>query len=531
MRSKAELNRLRASDSLVSAGDDLGTAYEKLTPILLRALGALARNGFALPPTDALDFIHDFFIDVWPTVSSHFDPNKGSLENYVYVAFVHFARPRIVRLKRLQNALVDPMLLETVEIPHRARPDIGFWLDYKNWTDAIASLPGRDRQLLSAYLHEGGGSERYLAKKTGLSRYAIREELICILGRLTALFGRPPDVGHDDWKVAEAIWLDGRSIHETATLLATTIEAVRRAKARNARVIVEALRRFESKDGKVDVGSAQASKGETMNPESLLHKVLMSPGDTTLLREVRERSVEVLAALDRQDLVLPARPEPVDALWIAEVYEALAGSAAVPASAETIALERELFSASEADLASIGTAFKETLLPDLPIELTKFGTWFKSVERPPEEVVSELTAYPDVIAAFPNSAELILYGIRPSTFFFATEAVSALLDRLIRSGVQQPVAGFTLRMGTPLVVRTRDEEFVVRVEDDIEKMADCSSEAAGALLPWLLKAAEYKPFLFSGFETEPRSNGVSLKQSPEKFVSLQRRWGVAYAID
>lgn len=75
--------------------------------MLLRALGALARSGFVVPPSEALDLIHDFFVDGWPSVRTNYNRKKGPLPNYVYVSFVHYARPRIVKLNRLRSALID----------------------------------------------------------------------------------------------------------------------------------------------------------------------------------------------------------------------------------------------------------------------------------------------------------------------------------------------------------------------------------------------------------------------------------------
>src|SRR5882724_6541181 len=85
---------------------ELGQAYGHLTPIFFGALGRLARQGFVVSPADSMDLIHDFFVDAWPALNDHFDPNKGSFDGYAYGAFVRFARPRIIRLQRWQHSLV-----------------------------------------------------------------------------------------------------------------------------------------------------------------------------------------------------------------------------------------------------------------------------------------------------------------------------------------------------------------------------------------------------------------------------------------
>src|SRR5712692_2466029 len=145
---------------------DLDVAYRQYTPVLFRALGALARNGFAVPPSEALDLIHDFFVDGWPSVRTHYNEKKGPLPNYVYVSFVHYARPRIVKLNRLRSALIDPQTLEEFEAPPQNVP---MKLQLEQWTEAIRRLPEREREFLQQYLYGSQGSERKLAEATGFS--------------------------------------------------------------------------------------------------------------------------------------------------------------------------------------------------------------------------------------------------------------------------------------------------------------------------------------------------------------------------
>lgn len=502
--------------------NDLGVAYRQYTPLLLRALGALARSGFVVPPSEALDLIHDFFVDGWPSVRTHYNQKKGPLPNYVYVSFVHYARPRIVKLNRFRSALVDPETLEKFEAPLE---DSHGKLELQQWTEAIHRLPERERQFLQEYLHGSRGSERKLATSTGLSRYAVREQLVRVIAKVIAGFGQP--AGGADWRVAEAIWLEDRTIDETAALLGLTTEAVRRARARNVEKIVEALRRFESKRG----GSVMASTaGETapIAVETLLYRALTNPGNEALLAELRARSSEIVDYLDAHDFVLPGTAvESVGELWIAEVYEAIAGGSAGPAAFETEPFIRELFQASQADLASIGVAFKETLLPDLPLALVRFEDCFAQVPRATDEEYSNLLKQPDVMAAFPNSAELAVYGMTPSMFYFATEAISGLLDRLIRSAMHEPL--FVLTQNTPLEVRTEEGLVQMRLEDEVEKVTECSPERATAMLAWLLRAAEYKPALFSGFEAEFSNGRLRLRHSRERFGNLYQRWNMAFA--
>jgi DNA-directed RNA polymerase specialized sigma24 family protein len=504
---------------------DLGADYRQYTPILFRALAALAKNGFAVPPSEALDLIHDFFLDGWPSVRAHYNPKKGPLPNYVYVAFVHYARPRIVKLNRLRSALLDPDVMEQLEAP-AANTDSS--MELEKWTGAILRLPEREREVLQQYLHGSAGSERRLAQAMGLSRYAVREELIRILGKLIAAFGRPPGGGYADWRVAEAIWLNDRTVREAAALLDMTPQAVKGAKARNIAMIVEALRRFESKRGGSVMASAVGGGRAPITPENLLYQALTNPGNEALLAELRARAGEIVSYLDTHDFVLPQAPaETAGELWIAEVYEAIASASGAPGTAETEQFAQELFRASERDLASIGLAFKETLLPDLPVQLIRFENWFGCVAQATPEEIKRLSEQADVKTAFPISAQLIVYGTTPSMFYYASEAVSGLLDRLVRSNMQEPP--FTLSAGTPLEVRTEEGVVQLPLEDEIDKVTECGPERAAALFAWLLRAAEYKPALFSGFEAEFSSGRLMLRPSRERYPNLYQRWNVAFA--
>ena len=243
-------------------------------------------------------------------------------------------------------------------------------LELQQWTEAVHRLPEREREFLQQYLHGSRGSERKLAEANGLSRYAAREQLVRIIGKVIATFGQPGSNEYPDWRVAEAIWLDDRTVDETAALLGLTVEAVKRARARKVGMIVEALRRFESKRGGSVMSNAAGGGKSPIAVETLLYRALTSPGNEALLADLSARSNEIIEYLDSHDFVLPGTAaELLEEVWIAEVYEAIASGSTSAATVQTEQFARELFQASREDLASIGVAFKETLLPDLPTTL------------------------------------------------------------------------------------------------------------------------------------------------------------------
>lgn len=71
---------------------NMETAYQELRPLLFRALGRQARQGFLVSPADGLDLIHDFFAEEWKKVERTYDPSRGNYKAYSYGAFVRFVR-------------------------------------------------------------------------------------------------------------------------------------------------------------------------------------------------------------------------------------------------------------------------------------------------------------------------------------------------------------------------------------------------------------------------------------------------------
>ena len=112
-------------------------------------------------------------------------------------------------------------------------------------------------------------------------------------------------------------------------------------------------------------------------------------------------------------------------------------------------------------------------------------------------------------------------------FYFATEAVSGLLERLIRSQMHGPQ--FVLKADAPLEVRTEEGTVQLRLGDEVEKVTECSPKHATTVLAWLLRAAEYKPALFSGFEAEFSNRRLTLRRSSERYANLYKRWSMALA--
>jgi DNA-directed RNA polymerase specialized sigma24 family protein len=503
---------------------DVGQAYIEFRPVLYRALATLAKRGFALHPADGNDFIHDFFLEQWEAVRATFDPAKGTPQAYVYSAFVRFARPRIVKLRRLQDSLVEPKLLDSME-SYRLGPEnrLASEFDVAFLLSLINHLPSFHKEMLMAYLHSEDHSERSVAKQFSVSRYRAREVLVEALARVVTAFPKPSHIGDEDWSVAYSVWKEGRTLRETAVLLQVPLQHVKNSVARVSYSIGRTLR---------DVRFQFGGRTMTTSPHKLttagelLQATLSSVGNEQLLGELKRRAKEVLAAIDAADIPLPERAAE-DPVWLARVYEALCAETKMPLTADEQLLDRALFETQRDDLTAIGKAFVETLLPDLPVELVRFAVYFADAPRISAEELQLLSSEPDVRAAFPISADLLLFGIRPVTVFYAAEAVSALLDRLLRYGIIGPQDLFlTVRRGgdhAPAISRCDQS---ISIPGEIAQMTGCDIRTSSLLLEWLLQVAEYKPFVFAGFEADLRSAGVLLKPTLQVFGNLYQRWSV-----
>jgi RNA polymerase sigma factor (sigma-70 family) len=510
---------------------DIEIAYKELRPQMLDALAKLARRGFVVSPWDGLDLIHDFFVEAWDGIKSRYNPAKGSVNTYTYWAFVHFARPRIIKLQRLQRSLIEPEQLDLLS--SEADEDEEAYVppeDSKQVVrEALSHLPLREREILSRYLYSKPHAERILAKKFSLSRYRLRQILVGALGQVMVRLDKPTRMLERDWKVAVALWRDKRSLDETSAYLGLTIHQVREANSRNVHLLAEALKYYHPRRSGQLRRNTMKSQQNSNSPHDLLEEALKSPGNTDLLEQVRDRADEVLVALENSESFGLSEDEmrAVDPLWVAEVYQAM--STAVGQSDEESEASKALFHAHQEEEASVGVAFKETLMAGLPERLQNIGRWFYLVPQVDVEERRELIEEPSVQAGMPYSEQLIPYGVTPLTVFYATEAVSSLLDRLMRYEMLDINASVVL--GVNKVEVEGHDNALLSIDllvDEIEKVSECSERAAHALYAWSVGAAQYKPFLFSGFKASPREEGVSLARTCNVYDDLFQRWGLQY---
>ena len=221
----------------------LADAYEEYRPVLLRASRVLARRGYTVPLAYAIDLMHDFFLEAWPGIEARFDPQKGTPEALIFIAFIRFARPRIIQQRRFQTPLVALSELHTE--PPTNQPGNESQHDLDRITHALSTLNERERDLLLTYFNMEEPSERKLAREKGISRYAIRKALTEALGRLAAFFDKPAQIPEADWQVTTILLRNRLTVDQTAKDLGLTLQQVRKAHARNLEKLAEGLQKFQ----------------------------------------------------------------------------------------------------------------------------------------------------------------------------------------------------------------------------------------------------------------------------------------------
>jgi hypothetical protein len=534
---------------------DLDSAYRQYRRRLFGALAILSRQGLPVQPADGLDLIQEFFATSWDGLQSRYDCARGPFDRYIFAAFIRFARPRILRLYRWQNSLVDAAKLAELVGGDRFEEAVDVEEPMRELIEQVLlALAPQERRVLYSYLRAGARGERKLAQEFGLTRYKIRETLALALGHLAVGLGERGVINERDWEVALALWRDGRSVRQTVRFLGRTVDEIKECRARIIGLLEGRLRRLEG-------GYSSRPRRTTMTsvrlPASELFKrVLSEPGNTALLEEVRARAEELISYLDESDSGPEVGAVKTDPAWLILVHEALAQEE--PLSPEEEDLRAKLLQARANDEASVGRAFKEALVPDLPNSLTNWEYWFAAAPRASVEELNILMNQPSVQAASPISSPLAAFGLTPVSVYYATEAVSFAAQESLAHTASGLNSGIRIRVEeAPARSLPKSIELRPKSPDDwpywdnrrvipalwlaaeIVRMLQCPLFTAYALLAWLITVGQFKPFIFAGFESGPVGptaleliplgrEGKSTEDQPDDDgENLYRRWGKA----
>jgi RNA polymerase sigma factor (sigma-70 family) len=214
--------------------------YRAFRGLFLSALAKLARQGYRVPVTDALDLIHDFFIEAWPGLRQRYNADRASFQTYAYGAFMRFARPRIVRMLRWRRTLSldESDWLERVTAEDGEGESL---LDVSRVRAALNRLSEVDRDVLMRRFGDDM-SERAIAESRGSSRYNVRQELAESLARLVVAVGEQGAIEERDWKFAVALFGEHRRFEDAASHVSFTPAQAAAAQDRILRVMVRAIR-------------------------------------------------------------------------------------------------------------------------------------------------------------------------------------------------------------------------------------------------------------------------------------------------
>lgn len=501
---------------------NMEAAYSELRPLFFGAFGKLARQGFAAAPTDTLDLIHDFFTEAWPGVTRNYDPQKGPFEKYVYVAFVHFVRPRIIDTIHLRNSFIEyDRIIDSSKDGLSVEPDFESRIDVQRLNIAINHLSKFEQDLLKHYLSFEAPSERALARKFDLSRYKLRTALISALGNIIVWLDRPHLVSPLDWNVALSVWRDKRSFAGAAKCHGLTIHQIKSSNLRVLKFLSQVLTNYHTWDLLNSRSTNMSTKPMAKSAEALFTEALKSANNLELLEQVGLHAEEILAVMESSDQFGPSDDElsSIDDEWLAVCYNALAN--------KKVSEVEEEFYATADDEESVGRAFSQALLTINRDDIRNFDT-FKSLPGIEPAEAMELLQTPSAQGAGSDAEPLARIGLTPLSVFYGTEAVSYLIERLMDQELVPRDTVILLEAGDLLVNEEHHNVLTWDLTiDEIRRLSICNRDTAVELYRWLIQVAQYRPYIFVGFKSDPAVEGlaVRLSSSDMKFENLYQRWG------
>lgn len=494
-------------------------AYVRYRPLLFSALSGLAKHGFAASPDDGLDLIHDFFLDAWHPLVRNYDWKRAKFETYVYASFVRFARPRIIRLHRWNDALVQPSgltMLDTAEV--RVEPPETAQRDIKAVSAAAAKLVPFERELLIAYVSSPATSERDLARRYSLTRYRLRMLLADALAKTAVHLGETSALDDAERSVILALWHEGRTVKEAARVLERPLSEIQAMRTQFFQRLSYAVKGGgHTQSTAIDQPLADA--------EHLLTSALESDMSKRDAEAIQENSELIISFLN--DPSSEKFFEKFAADWtphrLAQLYEALGSDEKL--HPDDAALLDSLFDASEQDERDIGEAFAGALMPTLHGDLRKFGD-LVFLGAPPidEQRYSLLRSETSVIYGGEAAAELARFGVTPVTVVEASQGVANLARRFCdKNGVK--------KFGTFILDKAGRSDYSSKlvlprsnIVHEVLLMCELPEATAARLVDWLTRVAEYAPTVFDGFDAELRGDELQLMRTDNNIKNLFLRW-------
>lgn len=379
--------------------------------VLWRVLMSLSKSGFFVPLEDARDLLHDFYAEAWEGLVARHDPSVANFNTYIAAAFHRFARRRVVQLDQWRRKLVH---LEDADALRSAVLDPSAALERKQEVralqSALSSLSGLERTLLLEHFGEDRHSERELAARHDLTRYAVRSTLASALERVSEQVRR-------GWR------RDGLRTPPSDRALPHGVATD---------VPVERERSWKFSDGAFSGATRNTGylgkEGANMNErdQEAIRRALLS-GDEAAFRYLEANAVRLRAELSESDDFEIGVPE-LEALrhhgqHLVRFYEVLLpDDDSVEVSEVELAIEAE-----RADSAvEVGEAF-DLMAAGLPRHLVDWERWFGQFRVDPH-YVEYLSNQPAVRYGGHHAWELTRYGMTPETVAGAMRGMQLLFD-------------------------------------------------------------------------------------------------------
>ena len=504
-------------------------AYPRYRRLLFGALGQLAIRGYPAPPDDGIDLIHDFFLEAWENVASHFDPTKGRFETYLYGAFVNFARPRIIRLLRWRATLVAPGDMAQYESGEfSVGPSQDRLIDVATIRRAMSRLPTFEKALLAAYASDAGSTERDIAHRFSLSRHQLRTNLADALGQIAVYLGEFSGVPDRELSVIVALWRDKRSVKEASRLLGLPASEIQAMRARSYKRLVLAVKGDRQMSANSTKDSVDAIMQEDIGEVPIrLLCMAMSPESTVsdfeALRANANVIIDFLDSPASEDFFEKFSGQ-LTAVMLEKIYSHLGTD--LDSDEDWSADLQPFLRAREEEERCIGDAFAQTLLPNLPDAMKLFaGRVFLGAPKIDSAEYEHLLQEISVIHGGEAAAELAEFGITPVTILEAAQAVANLARRFCRSNEIKKHSSLILdtadradgySLNSVLARKTAIREIVLMTQ-----LPDATSQR---LFDWIARVAQYVPHLFGGFEAALWGDELCLRYTDVTVDDLFSRW-------
>jgi RNA polymerase sigma factor (sigma-70 family) len=511
------------------AQDAQGRSFLDHETTLWRTIAHLVRRGYFIPPDQARDVIHDFYLDAWQGVLERYDSTKGGFDTYLVSAFYRFAQRKSMEMAAWRNKLVDVELaLEQASTEPTPPEQLERKDEARKIRLAFDGLPGDERQVLYEFIGDGRHSERAIAQKHGTTRYAVRRTLAAGIANLSRELSK---VGIDPLhaQISQGAWRDGRRSTDIARTFNLPAELVAKVRSDLARSVVEVVH---------ETAVVKGFRSKNMNATEALKSLLFSDNIVEKLRSASEEDSHRLAALLTEESVqdLKLSDEQLRQLarqpWrLGELYEA-----AFPSEATALEnmdpLENALvrYEASESRDSIYAL---EVLLTFLPDEFQQWDKYFGPLKRALGSPgrTSEVEA-----AATPNRSRVLLaYGLTHAVFVEAYRGLQLLFD------LRQETGGYTPKNERRVIQLAGERSPIyVTYEDMIAQLRETPGLpisrsgpnprqlAAEGLANWTLDILDFYPALIPGYRVvdAAKSEGLMVlvrDPSPGK-VNLADRW-------